>query len=140
MGDWKPDAMREMRDVQFFFPDDMTRVRDTKFYTWVIPANIAGLWRWNVKTPRGNRDYTLNVTQKFQEISGYVKTQTRESAISEALLKGNQVTFWLRDEIAGQNVSMRFQGRILGDRIDGSAEVKGGPFEGTHPWTATRVH
>ena len=139
MGDWKPDAMREMQNVQFFFPDDMTRVRDTKFYYWVLPANIAGLWRWNVKTPRGERDYTLNVTQKFQEISGHVKVQGRESALSDALLKGDQVTFWVRDEIAGQNVTMRFQGHILGDMIDGSAEVKGGPFEGTHPWTAKRA-
>ena len=139
MGDWKPDAMREMRNVQFFFPDDMTRVRDTKFYYWVIPANIAGLWHWNVKTPRGERDYTLNVTQKFQEIGGHVNVQGRESAISDTLLKGDQVTFWVRDEIAGQNVAMRFQGRIRGDRIDGSSEVKGGPFEGTHPWTATRA-
>jgi SAM-dependent methyltransferase len=139
MGDWKPDGMREMRNVEFFFPDDMTRVRDTKFYYWVIPANIAGLWRWNVKTPRGERDYTLNVTQKFQEISGCLGGQDRESAISDALLKGDQVTFWVRDEIAGQNVTMRFQGRIRGDMIEGSSEVKGGPFEGTHPWTAKRA-
>jgi SAM-dependent methyltransferase len=139
MGDWKPDGMREMRNVEFFFPDDMTRVRDTKFYYWVIPANIAGLWRWNVKTPRGERDYTLNVTQKFQEISGCLGGQDRESAISDALLKGDQVTFWVRDEIAGQNVTMRFQGRIRGDMIEGSSEVKGGPFEGTHPWTARRA-
>jgi len=140
MGDWKPDAMREMRNVQFFFPDDMARVRDTKFYYWVIPAHVAGLWRWNVKTPRRERDYTLNVTQKFQEISGQVKLQGRESTISDALLKGDQVTFWVRDEIAGQTVTMRFQGHIRGEMIDGSAEVKGGPFEGTHPWTAKRAH
>jgi len=139
MGDWKPDAMREMRNVEFFFPDDMTRVRDTKFYYWVIPAHAAGLWRWNVKTPGGEREYTLDVTQKFQEISGYVRAQTRESAISDGLLKGDQVTFWVRDEIAGQNVTMRFQGRIREDKTDGSVEVKGGPFEGTHPWTATRA-
>ena len=88
---------------------------------------------------RGERDYTLDVTQKFQEISRHVKLQDRESAISDGLLKGDQVTFWVRDEIAGQNVTMRFQGRIRGDRIDGSAEVTGGPFEGTHPWTAKRA-
>ena len=80
----------------------------------------------------------MNVTQKFQEISGHVRAQTQESTISDGLLKGDQVTFWVRDEIAGQNVTMRFQGRFRGDRIDGSAEVKGGPFEGTHPWTAKR--
>jgi hypothetical protein len=91
-----------------------------------------------VKTPGGDRNYTLNVIQKFQEISGHVRGQGRESAISDGLLKGDQVTFWVRDEIEGQNVTMRFQGRIRGDIIDGSAEVTGGPFEGTHPWTATR--
>jgi SAM-dependent methyltransferase len=138
MGEWKPDEMREMRNVQFFYPDDMTRVRDTKCYSWVIPANIAGLWHWGVKTPRGERDYTLNVTQTFQEISGQVTGQGRGSAISDALLKGDQVTFQIRDEIGSQNVVMRFQGRIRGDTIDGSVEVNGGLFEGTHPWTAKR--
>ena len=139
MDDWKPDGMREMRNIKFTYPDDMARVRDTKFYYWVIPAHAAGLWRWNVKTPKGERDYTLNVTQKFQEISGQIRGPGRESTISDALLKGDQVTFWVRDEIAGQNVTMRFQGHIRGDMIDGSAEVKGGPFEGTHPWTAKRA-
>ena len=139
MDDWKPDGMREMRNIKFTYPDDMARVRDTKFYYWVIPAHVAGLWRWKVKTPGGERDYTLNVTQKFQEISGQIRGPGRESTISDALLKGDQVTFWVRDEIAGQNVTMRFQGHIRGDMIDGSAEVKGGPFEGTHPWTAKRA-
>jgi hypothetical protein len=80
----------------------------------------------------------LNITQTFQEVSGQVKAQGRESAISDGLLKGDQVTFWVRDEIAGQNATMRFQGRIRGEMIDGSAEVKGGPFEGTYPWTSKR--
>jgi hypothetical protein len=53
-------------------------------------------------------------------------------------LKGDQVTFWVRDEIAGQNVTMRFLGTIRGDTIDGSVKVEGGPFEGTHPWAAKR--
>jgi hypothetical protein len=92
----------------------------------------------DVKMPRGERDYTLNLTQKFQAISGQAKVQAREVAISDALLKGDQVTFWVRDEIAGQNVVMRLQGRIRGEIIDGSAEVEGGPFEGTHPWAAKR--
>jgi len=81
----------------------------------------------------------LNVTLKFQGVSGHVRGQGRESAISDGLLKGDQVTFWVRNEITGQNVTMRFQGRIRGEMIDGSAEVKGGPFEGTHPWTAKRA-
>ena len=139
MDDWKPDGMREMRNVQFTYPDDMARVRDTKFYYWVIPPHVAVLWRWNLKTLRGERDYVLNVTQKFQEISGQIRGPGRESTTSDALLKGDQVTFWVKDEIAGQNVTMRFQGRIRGEMIDGSAEVKGGPFEGTHPWTAKRA-
>ena len=99
MGDWKPDRMHEMRNVQFFYPDDMTRVRDTKFYYWVIPAHMAGIWRWSVKTPRGEREYTLTLTQTFQEVSGQITGQGRKSAISNGLLKDDQVTFWVRDEI-----------------------------------------
>ena len=138
MGDWKPDQTHPMLGVQFFFPDDMSRVRDTKFHYWVIPADVAGTWRWTLKTPKGERAYTLDLNQKFQEISGKVKVQGQELTLADPLLTGDRISFWIKDEIAGQKVGMRFKGRVSGNTMEGSAEVEGGSLQGSHGWTAKR--
>ena len=138
MGDWKPDQTRDMLGVQFFFPDDMPRVRDTRFHYWVIPADVAGTWRWNLKTPSGERSYTLDLNQKFQEISGKVKVRGQELALADPLLTGDQISFWVRDEIAGQKVGMRFRARVSGNTMEGSTEVEGGSLQGSYGWTAKR--
>jgi SAM-dependent methyltransferase len=138
MGDWKPDQTRYMMGVQFFFPDDMPRVRDTKFHYWVIPADVAGIWRVNLKTPQGERSYTLDLNQKFQEIRGSVKVRDQELTLVDTLLTGDRITFRIEDKIAGRKVEMRFKGRVTGDTMKGNAEVEGGSLQGKHGWTAKR--
>jgi hypothetical protein len=124
--------------VQFFFPDDMPRVRDTKFHYWVIPADVAGIWRVNLKTPQGERSYTLDLNQKFQEIRGSVKVRDQELTLVDTLLTGDRITFRIEDKIAGRKVEMRFKGRVTGDTMKGNAEVEGGSLQGKHGWTAKR--
>jgi SAM-dependent methyltransferase len=138
MGDWKPDQTHPMLGVQFFYPDDMPRVRDTKFYYWVIPADVAGTWRWTLKTSRGTRSYALDLNQKFQEISGSVKVQGRELTVADPQLTGDRISFRINDEIAGQKVGIRFKGRISGNTMEGNAEVEGGSLQGSYGWTARR--
>jgi len=138
MGDWKPDQTRHMLGVQFFYLDDMPRVRDTKFHYWLIPADVAGIWRWNLKTPRGERSYTLGLNQKFQEISGKVKVRGQELALADPRLTGDQISFWIEDVIAGRKVGMRFKGHVTGDTMEGSTVVEGGPLQGSYGWTANR--
>jgi SAM-dependent methyltransferase len=138
MGDWKPDQTRLMLGVQFFFPDDAPRVRDTKFYYWVIPADVTGTWRWNLKTPNGGRAYTLDLNQKFQEISGKVTVRGQELPLADPLLTADRIAFLINDDIAGQKVGIRFKGRISGNTIEGSADVEGGLFQGSQGWAAKR--
>ncbi len=140
MGDWKPDQTGHMSKVHFFFPDDGPRVRDTKFYYWVIPVDVAGTWRWTLKLPSGERHYVLSLNQKFQEVSGKGMAEGRELALSELRLTGDRITFWARDEIRGQSVGMQFTGRVSGNSIEGSAQFEGGPFQGTRGWAAKHDH
>jgi SAM-dependent methyltransferase len=138
MGDWKPDQTRYMMGVQFFYLDDMPRVRDTKFHYWLIPADVAGTWRWSLKTSSGERHYTLDLNQKFQEISGKVKVQGKELPLAAPLLTGDRITFRIEDKIAGRKVEMRFKGRVTGDTMKGNAGVEGGSLQESHDWTAKR--
>ena len=138
MGDWKPDNVRFVPNVNVYYPDGTLFKRSATFNYWVIPANAAGLWRWTVPTSSGERHYSLHFSQNFQELSGKVEVQGRHKVIEDIRLVGEQLTFGVRDEMGGRKVVMRFTGRIKGDTIDGSIEIKGGPFEGSHNWTAKR--
>jgi len=125
MGDWEP--------------DEIGQVRDRMFYYWVIPANIAGTWHWSLGSPTGQWQNQLLLDQEFQEVSGKVSLQGWELRIREPRLKGDQLSFRLRYNFEGQNVSMRFNGRMNDDIIKGSVEIQGGPWSGTKEWTAKRI-
>ena len=78
----------------------------------IIPAKAAGTWRL------GNADLTL--TQEFQVVSGTLGT----TAISAGRLNGEQISFTVGDT--------QYQGKVSGDRMEGTATTKGQ----TQNWTA----
>ena len=124
MGDWKPDRT----------------LGSSTFYFWVIPADVAGLWRWSAPTQKGDQPYTLRLKQNFQEVSGHATIQEgRRIRIKEAELTGDRLNFAVKyNEANKQKVVMQFNGRVSGDTIHGSVEVTGGPFAGNYTWTARR--
>jgi hypothetical protein len=68
-----------------------------------------------------------------------VTVQGWEIQIRDQRLKGDQISFRIRYNIEGQNVAMKFNGRVAGDIIEGSVEVQGGPWAGIRPWKAQRI-
>jgi len=138
MDDWKPDNMGTVRNVKLYYKPNPT-VKDTNYYYWVIPADVAGIWRWTISTSTDMRDYSLRLVQQFQEISGNVNIKGQKIPISDARLVGDQLSFTFRDNIDKQNAVMRCNGRISGDTIQGNVDVQGGPFAGNYSWTARRT-
>jgi SAM-dependent methyltransferase len=139
MDDWKPDNMGTVRNVKLYYRPNPT-VKDTNYYYWVIPADVAGIWRWTLSTSTGMRDYVLRLAQHFQEISGTVNVKSQEIPIGDARLIGDQLSFTFRDNTDKQNAVMRINGRIKNDTIQGNMEVQGGPLTGSYSWTARRTH
>jgi SAM-dependent methyltransferase len=125
MGDWEPDYIGQ--------------VRYRTFYYWVVPANISGTWQWSHASLMGGWQNELFLNQEFQEVTGKVIFQGWELRIREPRLMGDQLTFRVRYNSEGQNVAMRFNGRVNGDTIKGSVEIQEGPWAGTHEWTAKRI-
>jgi len=138
MGDWKPDNMAKVPKMKLYYHPTIPYEKDSYFYYWVIPANAEGVWRWTLSTPSGNRDYTLRLVQKFQEIRGTVLVKEQETPIAAARLVGDQLSFTLREDTDKEQRVMSFNGRIHGDDIAGSVEVQGGPFAGNYTWAARR--
>jgi SAM-dependent methyltransferase len=139
MGDWKPDDKGMMPDMDIFYDLQRPSKKDLYYYFWVIPADVAGAWRWSVPTKTGERKYALRLSQKYQEIDGFVKSKEREIPVSDTRLKGDRISFTVKDEIDGKAAVMRFAGQVNGDIIQGAAEILGGPFAGKHNWTARRT-
>ena len=138
MGDWKPDNMAKVPKVKLYYHPTIPHEKDTCFYYWVIPAKAEGVWRWSLSTPSGGRDYTLGLVQKFQEILGTVHVKGEEVPIAAARLVGDHLSFTLTEDTDKEKVVMQFKGRIRGDDIAGSVEVRGGPSSGNHAWIAKR--
>ena len=138
MGDWKPDNMAKVPKVKLYYHPRVPYEKDTYFYYWVVPAKAEGVWRWTLSTRSGDRDYTLRLTQKFQEIRGTVLVNGREAPIAAAPLVGDQLSFTMGEDGDKEKVVMSFNGRIHGEDIAGRVEVQGGPFAGNYAWAAKR--
>jgi len=136
MGDWKPDRAEVVRNVKLLYTPNYPTDKDVDFYYWVIPANVAGIWRWNMAISKGKQEYTLRLVQKFQEISGVVNVNGQEIAITDARLVGDQLSFTLRDYMSKEKAVIRFNGRISDDTIQGLVEA--GPSQQIYNWTARR--
>ncbi len=96
MGDWKPDHRES--------------VIGRTVYLWVIPARVQG--RWSVE---GSHQFTVNIQQQYQEISGTAEFGGKSVPLRDAALSGAEIGFAI--DIDGMPI--RFQGIVTGDRIDG---------------------
>ena len=129
MDDWSPDQVLVMPEASY---------KDTVYY-WVIPAEVAGVWRWRVPTPTGEQRYALRLEQRFQEVSGTISSDAGETPITDARLTGDQLQFSAATGGAqGRQVKLSFNGRVSGNTMQGRVEVQDGESAGQQHWTAHR--
>ena len=50
-------------------PDERSSNEDGQAYMWIVPANVAGTWRFEPKRADGEA-FTLDLDQTFQEVRG----------------------------------------------------------------------
>lgn len=109
MGDWTADDTAQSNaDCRSY----------CKAFFWVVPAKVAGTWRFE------NGQVALE--QKFQMVSGSVRSGGAASPITEGRLNGDEITFTAGSE--------KFSGKVNGDIIQGTRESGQAKAE----WRATR--
>ena len=86
-------------------------------FLYIVPAPVSGTWR----LPNGE----LTLEQKFQTLSGTLKTGGTAAKITNARMRGDQISF-----TAGNT---KYSGRVAGDVMEGRAA---GMTSGA--WKATR--
>jgi SAM-dependent methyltransferase len=115
MGDWKPDRVQRVRGPH----------RGHTLYLWLVPADVAGLWRTRV----GEREGVLNLSQRYQTLSGSLSLDGRELALTDTTLRGDRITLTAGDLV--------LSGRVSSDAMEGHAGDRGGGA--TQPWASQRV-
>jgi ubiquinone/menaquinone biosynthesis C-methylase UbiE len=97
MGDWKPDQFKDLGTDQVYF--------------WLVPAKVEGSWTAKV----GPDSYKLELTQKFQEVSGTATMSGKTLKVENGRLAGENFTFELVDG-GNRRVMM---GKVSGGNITG---------------------
>jgi hypothetical protein len=119
MGDWEPDHAVTMRSGQSGYTD--------RIYFWVVPAKVAGQWRWS----EGGEHPTLTLEQTFQQITP-VLAGAKGWKAAEGILKGDRILITAKDDAGRMRI---YAGRVVGDSIEGTVK---GP-DGESPWQASRT-
>ena len=111
IGDWPADEIAESTD-------DEKSVYYRKALLWVVPAKVSGVWR--------SPQEIVSFTQRYQTMSGSVAAQGKPAPITEARLRGHQISF-----SAG---GAKYAGVVSGGAIAGTVTSAGAQ----RAWRASR--
>lgn len=128
MDTWKPD------DSAVVMVNDQSH----NVYLWIVPANISGTWEWTWPEGTQKVPYTLKFEQHFQWPTGVLKAGSADWNLYDVSLKGNELQFKAEHEDRGKTRVMTFEGRIVGNAIEGAALMKGEPSSSARAWKAKR--
>lgn len=123
MGSWEPD-------------ETITAPGGHRVHCWVIPANVTGIWEWDM--PGGKERYVLKLNQQFQRVSGTVQLESDEIPVKNLNLRGDQLQFTVERFFKGQIQTLRFTGRVQDHLIEGTAEEMPVGSQGKRIWKAKR--
>jgi hypothetical protein len=135
MGDWKPDT-----HLRFFSKEKYSGAGgDSEIYFWVVPARVAGAWRWALPLRGKPQGYAITLSQTYQVVSGGVSAGGRTAALQNVKLSGNELSFTFTLDLGNGPVKHEFKGRADGDRLSGSASLSGSRTQGRYDWEAERA-
>ncbi len=133
MGAWPPDQRLVLPAPN----KPVGRDKTSKVFFWVVPANFAGAWRWQMPLFGKETDCRLEIAQNFQAIKGDVQVGNNRLPIENATLKGEDVRFTVSDPSA--QARYEFSGRINGNALNGNVSVSAAKGQGQLEWDAVRT-
>lgn len=124
-------------DMKEWQPDDTAVIGASFIYYWVVPANFSGMWDIILDSDEGPRRYSVIIDQSFQEIEGIVLSGSSQKLLKNARVKGDILEFTIDRRIDGKLVAGKFEGRIVGNSIQGiMGQAEKNKISST--WTAER--
>jgi hypothetical protein len=83
-------------------------------------VKAAGTWKYSFTQNGQTTEPVLRLKQAGENLSGVVIMNDSETAISEAKLNGNEITFKVPHERNGQTSTSTYKGKIDGDDMKGT--------------------
>jgi SAM-dependent methyltransferase len=137
MGDWLPDD----RDILSVPEKKVGTVGLSYIYLWHVPARVAGRWQGAIPFGTGTTPLELELEQRFQKLTAQVTAVAgRPTRVRAPTLRGDTLAFLLEVGNTRNPVRYSFNGRVDGDRVQGTVVVAD-PARGQreHPWTVQLV-
>ena len=108
MGDWQPEQEVNVP------PEGQT------VFFWIIPANVEGTWTLTMPGAGGGKpsEATLELKQKYQEVTGTADVGGKRSEIKDAKLRGAEFTFTLPGP---DGKPAKHTAKVDGDTMKGAA-------------------
>ena len=135
MDDWKPDAFARL-DVKEKFGGSGGQ---SEVYFWVVPAQVAGSWRWELALRAKAQTYAVTLSQTFQVVTGSASVNGRTAPLQNVKLQGEEISFSFMADLGAGPVKHEFKGKIEGDNMNGSATLSGARSQGQYDWSAMRA-
>jgi Methyltransferase domain len=125
LGDWQPDRKTTVRKNVFL---------------WVVPASAAGRWQMRLPFPPIERVINLELRQQFQQVTATAQLNGVSAQVWETQLTGDRISFVIVDTTDRENeASLYFDGRVVGETIEGEVIRGVGRSRSTLKWQAIRV-
>jgi hypothetical protein len=107
MGDWEPD---ETAEVDY-----------RSAYLWIVPAKVEG--SWTLREQGSNAQYAVNLSQKYQKITGDVAAGSAKQPLVGATVRGEEIRFAFNDD---KGVTRTLTGTVRGNELTGTLKAANG--------------
>jgi SAM-dependent methyltransferase len=118
-------------------PDRVERSFLSTIYFWVVPANASGEWEWQEARSPGQLR-RLKLGQLFQQVRGSLRTPSSVLPLSDALIKGDYISFTVNEADGSAVTTAKYEGRIRGNTIEGTVQRAGRSGTLRSYWSAKR--
>ena len=101
----------------------------------------TGTWKWSFKRQDGSTiDATLKLKMKDGKLTGHlIGGNNQEVEIKEGKFKNGEVSFQITREFGGQEVIIKYKGKLEKDTIKGKTEFERDGEKRERDWEAKRV-
>jgi hypothetical protein len=102
-------------------------------------ADPNGTWKWSFTGQNGqSRETTLKLKLEGDKLTGTITGRGGDTAIEEAKIKGEDISFQVTREFNGNKVVTKYHGKIAGDTIKGKSESQRDGQPQSRDWEAKR--
>lgn len=135
MGDWPPDMSFSMDAPN----KPVGRDKKSKVFYWVVPASVAGVWRWRLDEGGATQDVEIELKQNFQKLQGALVSGSERMPLEDLQLAGDRIRFVAKVTASGKPVRYTYSGRIINNAMEGDVEITRESGNAKSAWNATRT-